>query len=506
MNIDSATSPRTPSTGTDGGTTRHMLRGAAWAVLMRWGIRTIGIFNLVILARLLTVEELGVVALASLIVGLIRQFYAIGIPMLLIRKADIDQAHCDTAWSLKICMGAIMASVMALCAPVIGKYFNEPRMVDVTYVLALAFFIASAVNVGMVLARRELDFAKDFRFNVYARFFTFVVTVALALWWRDVWAVVIGTLCGSIFEVIISFRMHHYRPRFNLTHYREYLRFGMSIIPLNVGQYLVQKADSWIVGGIASTQKFSGYNMGSELSATFTQEIVGTIARGLYPNYTRLADRPAELSVAFANVVCSICLLVLPLGIGLALVAEDAVAVLLGPQWDVVVPMLPWLSVYWAIASIITLMAGQILIATGHERLSAVMTWVRLAILVPIAIVAGQMNGAEGVAIGMFVSAVVSFPVVVGVLVRTGLQSVGQVINATWRPTGAVLIMAAALHFVPLIESDTAILRLLVDVLFGAAVYVAAVLLLWLASARPQGPESALIGFAARRWRARFPA
>jgi len=497
----SSDSPPSFDDGKEGGTTRHMIRGASWAVLMRWGIRVIGIFNLVILARLLTPQELGVVALASLIIGLIRQFYQIGIPMLLIRKQQIDRAHCDTAWSLKLCMGGVMAVVMMASAPLMANFFGEPRMVNVTYVLALAFFITSGVNVGMVLARRELDFAKDFRFNVYVRFITFVVTIGLALWLRNVWAVVYGTLCGAVFEVLLSFGMHKYRPRFDLSRHKEYVRFGLSIVPLNIGQYLVQKTDAWVVAGIAPTEKFAAYNMGSELSVTFTQEIVGTVGRGLYPNFTRLVDRPAELSAAFSNVLCSVCLLVLPLGVGLALVSKDAVAVLLGSQWSAVIPLLPWLSVYWAIAAIIALMTGQILIAIGRERLSAAMTWVRLAIMAPIAILAGQLGGVEGVAQGILLSAVISFPIAVGVLVRTSLISVRQFLHAIWRPTTAVLIMAAGVSFAHLEFSDIVVLRLLLDIIFGGAIYVSSVVVIWFLAGRPEGPESALIGFISRLFR-----
>jgi len=501
MSSESPSELSTKTVDAKASTARHMLRGAAWAVLMRWGIRFIGIINLIILARLLTVEELGVVALATLVVGLIRQFYAIGIPMLLIRKQEIDRADCDTAWTLRMCMGAVMAVAMALCAPMVAKYFEEPRMVDVTYVLAVAFFVASGMNVGMVLARRELDFAKDFRFHVYIRLITFLATIGLAFWWRTVWAVVVGTLVSSIAEVVLSFRMHNYRPRFCLKHYREYLRFGLAIIPLNLGQYLVQKADSWVVAGIASTSRFSAYNMGSELSASFTQEIVGTIARGLYPNYTRLASRPAELSAAFCNVLSSISLLVLPLGVGLAMVSRDAVLVLLGEQWLGVGPLLPWLAIYWAVSAINTLLAGQVLIATGHERVSAAMTWVRLAILLPAAILGGQIDGAAGVAKGVLASAIIAFPLVVAVLVWTSLLSVRQVARATWRPVVATAAMAAALGLPNWSGSEVAIIRLATDVAGGAFVYLITVWALWLLSGRPSGTEGAVLGYALRKFR-----
>ncbi len=478
---------------------RNMLRGAGWGVLMRWGIRIIGIFNLMIIARLLTPVELGVVALATLLIGLLRQFYQIGIALLLIRKQEIDRADCDTAWTLRMAMGAFMAMLMAVFAPVGAEYFDEPRMVAITYVLAAAFFITSCANVGMVLARRELDFARDFRYNVYTRFFTFFVTIGLAVWLRNAWAIAFGTLLGAIIEVVLSFRMHHYRPRFNLSRYQEYFKFGLSIIPFNIGQYLVRKVDAWFVGGIAPTDRFVAYNMGSDLSATFTQEIVGTIGRGQFPNYSKILSQPEKLATAFSHELNAVCMLVLPLGVGLAMVSDDAVPVLLGAQWNLVIPLLPWLAIYNALAAIITLMTGQILIATGYERLSAGLTWVRLAIIVPIAYMASQTGDVEGVAMAMVLASGLAVPIATAALVWSRVISLGQILNAVWRPISAVLIMALIMHVLYMDSWDHAFMRLVFAVVSGALVYGVTLVLLWMLAGRPEGPESALIGIVLRR-------
>lgn len=477
----------------EGSVLRNMLRGAGWGLLMRWSMRFIGIFNLMIIARMLTPKEIGVVALATLLSGLLTQFYQIGIPMLLIRKQGIDDADCNTAWTMRMAMGAGIATLMIVFAPSVAGYFDEPRMVSVTYVIALSFFVSSCANIGMVLVRKELDFAKDFRYNVYSRLATFVVTVALVVLLRDAWAIVFGTLCGAIFQVGLSYRMHQYRPKPDLSRYREYLAFSMSIIPINIGQYLVRKSDAWIVGGIAPTERFVAYNMGSDLSSIFTQQVIGSVGRGQFPNYSRLLDQREKLSTAFAHELNVICMLILPLSVGLAVVAEDAVAVLLGDQWGFVVPLLPWLAIYNAMAAIITLMTGQILIATGHEKLSASLIWIRLAIIAPLAYLGGQMSGVEGVAKAVVLATVLAIPIAVWTLAWSKVLSARQFVHAIWRPAVAVIVMALSISWLHMDQWELPLARLIFDACVGGLVFLASLVLLWAASGCPKGPESVVI-------------
>ncbi|MEM7501096.1 MAG: oligosaccharide flippase family protein [Pseudomonadota bacterium] len=471
-----------------------MLRGAGWGLLMRWGNRFIGIFNLMIIARLLTPTEIGVVALATLLSSLILQFYEIGIAMLLIRKQDIDSSDCNTAWTMRMVLAVILGGVMLLLAPTAAGYFDEPRMIDVIYVIALSFVISSGANVGMILARRELDFAKDFRYNIYSRFLTFLITVALALWLRNAWAIVFGTLFGTILTVILSFRMHPYRPRIDFSKYKEYLVFGLSIVPINIGQYLLKKIAPWIVGGVATTNQFVAYNMGSDLAGVFTEQVVGSIGRGQFPNYSRILDKPKLLATAFSHELTVVAGLILPLAVGLAVVAGDAVPVLLGDQWDHMVPLLPWLSIYSALAALLTLLTGQILIATSHERLSASLLWARLAILAPMAYFAGQAAGAEGVAKAVVAATVLAIPLAIVALTWSKVISLLQILRALWRPVIAVLIMAVAISYLHVADVKLAIVRLALDAAVGGTVYFGAVVLLWLIAGRPEGPESAIVG------------
>lgn len=470
-----------------------MLRGSAWAVAMRWGIRLIGLVSVVILARLLSPEDFGIAAMGALTIGFIGTFSELGVQMLLIRNQDAGRAECDTAWTLKIIQGVFIALVLVLIAPLAADYFDDERVIDVLYVLALGAVFEGARNIGMVLARKELDFAKDFRFNVYVRLISFIVTIALAFSLRSYWALILGQVVATLISIPLSFAMHSYRPRLSFVGARAYFKFSASIIPFQFGRYLVKKIDAIVVGGLAGTKQLGVYNIASDLSAMLTEEILVPLGRGLMPNYAKLKNDPELLTTAFSQVLRVAAAVVLPLGLGLSVVAPDFVRVVLGDQWGEVVPILEILAIYSMMIGLIHVMSSQILIVAGFERASAILMWARLAILFPLVVIGAREWGATGAAAGTVASAVISFPIVVWVLTRSIALPVATVLGALWRPVVAAVGMAACVRWLVSGLDLPALIRLLMSAAVGAGTYIGLLFGLWVLVGRPQGIERTLV-------------
>lgn len=476
-----------------------MLRGTAWSVALRWGVRLIGLVSVVILARLLTPEDFGIVAMAGLTIGLISMVGELGVQLLLIRQQDAGRDECDTAWTLKILQGIFVAAVLVAVAPFAANYFDDNRIVDVMYVLAVGAVFDGAQNIGMVLARKELDFSRDFRFNLYVRMVSFVLTVGLAIALKSYWGLVLGRVLASFASIPLSFAMHPYRPRLSLACAGQYLKFGASIVPLRVGQFLSGKVDALIVGGFAGTSQLGVYNVASDLSMMLTEEIVGPLGRGLMPNYAKLSHDPAALAAAYNHVLRVAAIVVLPLGMGLSVLSGDVVLLILGDQWAQAGQLVEMLALYSMLVAIMHIMSNQILIVSGHERTSAVLMWVRLAILVPVIVAAGQTWGVDGIAVGRLVVAVCVFPLVVVVLTRSIPLTVIDVLIALWRPLLAAITMALMVARVHELIAYALVPRLLIEVGAGAVVYVATLLALWWISGRPSGIEATAVAFVVSR-------
>ena len=228
---------------------KNFIRGPSWALAMRWSVHLIGLVSIAVYARVLSPEDFGLIAMGAVAMGLITGITELGVQQLIIREKTITSDDCNTAWTIKIIQGLVVAIFLILVSSYAQNYFDEVRVKNVIIALALFAFITGFENIGMTLARKELDFSKDYRFVVYKRLFRFSVTLVLVLIIRNYWALIYGQILAAFFGVIISFLMHQYRPRFSLVEIKKYLAFSTSIIPIRIGRYLNNTIDIIIVGG-----------------------------------------------------------------------------------------------------------------------------------------------------------------------------------------------------------------------------------------------------------------
>jgi O-antigen/teichoic acid export membrane protein len=478
-----------------------MLRGSSWAAALTWAMRGIGLVNTVILARLLAPEDFGLVAMASLAMGLLETFSNFGTGMLLIRQPVATREHCDTAWTIALLRGLLIAVVLVLSAPLIASYFREARVVPIIYVVAANSALNGALNIGLVLMRKELQFGREFRFLVSVRLFSFVATLALAFWLRSYWALVLGSVAGAVFNLWISYRFHPYRPRLDLSRAREYLAFSAAMLPLNIFFFLSARADSFVVGRIASTAALGIYNIAAELSTMLTSSLTTQIGRALYPSYARLAGDIAKLREAYLDSLSALVIVNVAFGLGLFTVSRDFVAVVLGSRWMDAVPLIEWLAIAGTLRAIVQNLTGNIYAVSGRERTAAVLMLVRLVIIGGGAIAGGQLAGVYGVAVGVTIGA--ASMVVVGALALVRLLGLRllDLLWLAWRPAlaGAGMVCAVRLGHATSIANPLVTLAL--DIVLGAAVYLVLLAGLWWIAGRPRGVERLVFETVAARAR-----
>jgi len=246
---------------------RQIARGAGWMVAMRWSIRLIAVVSTVILARLLSPSDFGVVAMAMLVVALIEVSADFGFEQALIQNQQATRQHFDTAWTLNLIRGVLGAALLLALAQPAGNFLDEPRIVPVIGWLSLSLFLGGLKNVGVVEFRKELWFAREYRFLVATKIISFVITVGLAIAWRSYWALVVGMIARSAAMVTLSYVMHEYRPRLALSRVRELFGFSIWILfnryihyaNSNFGRLLVARfLDAASLGVLTLAREISG--------------------------------------------------------------------------------------------------------------------------------------------------------------------------------------------------------------------------------------------------------
>jgi O-antigen/teichoic acid export membrane protein len=422
-------------------------------------------------------------------------FTELGVASLIIREPEMRREFFDTGWTIKLLQGLLIAAMLVLITPVAVYYFKEPRLVSIIYVLAVAAVIEGAENIGLTLIRKRLDFAKDFQFVMYKRLFIFGSTLVLAFALRNYWALVIGTVMGSIFGVFLSYRLDPYRPRLRLQYAEKFLVFGWRIVLYNIARYWNDRVDSFVVGGLASTSEMGVYNVASELSRTVVSELVMPIGRALLPSYAKVKDVKV-LEEVYLRTLGGMAILIFPLGFGLATIAEEFVLLVLGDKWMEVIPLLEWLAFYGLATALLHALMGQIFIVMGHERIAMHLQWARVLILVPAVVSAGNLWGIKAIPISATCVTLVFVLFVSRAITRISSIKPIEMLDTLWRP---IIASAGMMGFIMLIEPTEAGLgfRLMIMVAAGALFYVVVLIVLWMLAGCPPSMEYAAIrGFA----------
>lgn len=470
---------------------RALLSGSAWMVGLRWATRGLGLISTFVLARLLTPADFGLVAMAMLIVGLIEVFGQTEQQLALIRIHDPVRADYDSAWTLGILVAIVIALATWAVAPLAALYFHEPRALWLIRLLALRPLLGSLDNIGVVAFRKELRFGREFAYQIAQKLATILVTIGCALWLRDERALVAGLLGGQALGVLASYALHPFRPRLSLARARGLLAFSGWMLLVNVAQYAHDKADEFVVGGIANASAMGRYNVAADAATAPTAEVVLPATRALFPIFARIRDDRAAVRAAYLDVFATACLISVATGAGMALVAGDFVRVALGDKWLAAIPLVQLLALGGGLFGIMH-NGITVLSATGHARLGATLAASRTLLLVPALAAAGLLGGVETIAATRAAMTLAFIPGISLAIARVLPVTPADMLARAWRPILAALAMAAAVLAVQAATPDTPWLRLALAIPAGAATYAGAVLALWHAAGRPAGVEAAV--------------
>jgi O-antigen/teichoic acid export membrane protein len=409
---------------------------------MRWADRSIAFVSTLILARLLVPEDFGLIAMASLVIGLADVFFELGVNVALIQNRTPSQEHYDTAWTLRIIRTTLAAIVVVLAAPLAATYFNDQRVTLVVQVLAVSLMLSGLENIGVVTFQKEMQFGREFQFLFCKRIVGFIATVVAAWFIRSYWAMVIGALAGRTFGVALSFAMHPMRPHLSLKKFGEIFSVSQWMLVRSIGGYLELKLHYAIVGARESASVLGAYSLGSEISALPTSELLAPVNRVLFPAFVRVKDDLVELKrvVLLAQGVQT--MIAMPAAIGLILVSSEAVLLLLGEKWMSAVPFVEIFALISFLTSIAT-SGWYVLLTLGKIRLIAISSWVQVGLFATLSLVVFPEAGAVGLA-WLYLAVVTLWLIALTVLLVRHLEGLrfAEIASSITRPLIAVSIMA----------------------------------------------------------------
>ena len=458
-----------------GGLARAAAGGAVWQGLSYVLGKAVTLVMTIVLARLLTPNDFGLVALALVFITYAEVVTDLGVSHALVYFPE-DDARSDTALSMTLLWSLGLVAVAMAGAPAVADFFDRPDVVPMFRVLALALLVSGVGSVPDALLRKRLRFRHRLYVILSRVGAKAVASIALAVAGAGGWAIVGGYVAGEVAWAIVGWAVVGRAPRLGSLRRdvsKPLLAYGLPAAGNALLLALVFNIDYLIVGERLGPRPLGFYTIAYRFPEVLILQALWVVSAVAFPMFSLVREDPARLERAFLTGMRLQTTYGMAAGVGMAMVAPMLVPVLLGAKWVPAVGALEGIAIY-AVFGSLAKSAMDLYKGVGRPGLAVWMSLLRLALVLP-ALLIGVSFGIEGVAWGHAAAAFVAATVLQ--LVATRLVGVpaarfaAALAPAVAAGAGVALGAGAVRWWMP---GDDAI-RLAVAVLAGGMAGVAAV-------------------------------
>jgi O-antigen/teichoic acid export membrane protein len=457
-----------------------------------------GMLSIIVLARLLSAEDFGIVAIATTVLGIVVAVTELSLGSALIQREKVTPELIDSAWSIALIRTLIIVVFFLLAAYPLSILYDDPRLIPVFMVAGLTGALSGFFNPHVPLRTKQMEFRPLMAVQVTQKGVGLAIGIGIAIWLQNYWAIIIGNAIGAAVATLLSYIIVPYRPRFTLAQASSFTSFSGWLFLGQITSVLNWRFDQLLIGLVLPKAQLGAYAVADNLSAIPTRETTAPLAQALFPGFANMSNDLPRIRRAYLTAQATMALIALPAGIGLALLAEPLVALALGQKWIMIVPLIQIISCCYAIQTLTTgfrplaMALGETRILFGRDLLGLLFR----AVCVVIGLLA---DGLMGLVWGRAVSTVIGILLAFELVRRlTGIGLLQQ-ITVHARTFAAIFAMVAAvLAARPFVQSGGPIYELLIEIgllaSLGMFTYVVTLGVLWQFAGRCSGPESELLG------------
>jgi len=310
-------------------------RGTLWLAAARMSSIILGLARTIILARLLAPSDFGMIGIALLAIAVLESFSQSGFERALIQRRKDIKEFLDTVWTVSALRGVFLFAILFFGAPFIAGFFSSPTASLVLKVMAVSFILRGLTNIGVVYFKKDMVFSKQFLYQLSEVITVICVSIPLAFILRNVWALVWGTIAGSLVRLVVSYAIHPYRPglNFHLRMARELFGFGKWIYGSTILVFLITYGDNALVGKVLGITALGFYVMAYRLSNLPTTEIAQVVSQVTFPAFSKIQTDLGRVKGAYLRVLQLVTFISLPLAAAVFVLSQPFVELFLGDKW-----------------------------------------------------------------------------------------------------------------------------------------------------------------------------
>ena len=454
------------------GIARTAVRSAAWSYATFVGSKGLVFITTVILARLLTPEDFGLLALGMLAINYLDTLDDLGVADALIYHQKDPLRTLNAAFLLNTLSATIVTLIAYFGAPLVAEFFHEPRVTDIVRALSFVFVLASTGHLLEARLRKGLDFRSRFGIEVTKGLLKGGISILFAIMGFGVWSLVWGQLLGAAAGTLLYWIKSRWIPRliFDPEITRSLIGYGWQMTLVSILGMIHKNIDYLIVGYRMDAVQLGYYTMGFRLPELIIISFCQVVAQIMFPTYAKMQDKIDVLRAGYAKTLRYVSLVTVPAGIGVFMIASDFVHVFYTERWAPAIPVVQTLAIYALIYSL-SYNAGDIYKATGRPDLLNKISIIKLLITLPALWIAASYN-IFYVALAQLLTTVILTLIRLWIASRViGLEFL-KILAAFWPSflaAGAMLLGNFALGF--MLTDFPALTRMFITIAVGIFLY-----------------------------------
>lgn len=388
---------------------KKTLHGFGWSFADNIGNQGITFLVTLVLARLLTPADFGLVAMIAVFTAISNTFIDSGFTTALIRKMDCTQKDYSTVFYFNLAVGFILFIALYLAAPALSLFYKQPELTDITRVLAFGIILSSLSVIQRTILTKRIDFKLQTKVSLISSVLSGGVGVGMAFGGFGVWSLVGQQLGRQLFQSLLLWIMNRWRPSlvFSVDSFRELFGFGSKILASSLLDTIYRNINTLIIGKFFSSATLGYYANADKFQAVFSANLTQTIQRVSYPVLSSIQDESAKLKQAYRKLIINTMMGTFALMLGLAACAKSVILISIGYQWEPVVPYLQLLCLSGMLYPLHAINLN-IINVKGRSDLFLKLEVLKKIIAVPVLVV-GVFWGVYALLVGMVVTSVVSY-------------------------------------------------------------------------------------------------
>jgi PST family polysaccharide transporter len=423
---------------------RQALRGGAVSVVSRLVNGVIQIGSTIVLARLLTPTDYGLVAMVAVLTSFAPLLIDFGLGDATTQREKITQGQVSCLFWISSGVGLLLTLLMAGCSSLIAGMYHEPRLKPIAMASAVSFILLGISGQHFALLKRNLEFSRIARIEIASNLLSAVLAIGLALRGFGYWGLVLRPVTNAGCMTVGAWWACRWRPGWPVfdSEVKKLVRFGMHVVGFTLTYSAGKAADRFSLGLCYPAREVGYYQNGMNLYENSIFAVLNPLHTVGSAALSKLQSVPELLRQKYATALSALAFFMMPAAGLLSVVSVDLVVWLLGEKWRMAGVLLGILALR-GMVHVIEGSQGWLHLSTG--RPDRWMKWgVVSAVLQAVAVVAGLPFGARGVAAGFVASGwVIAFPSILyaGRPIGIGFRDVWNAVGK--QLVGAILMTAA---------------------------------------------------------------